>query len=144
MPVLDLLGIIIQQFADFRHRRTRFIGTQHNERRRAGELYLLLLRRIPDPRHRLHLNRALDFKARLAALEETNAFENIEYRAGEWPLVLTAEQTVALYATYSPISIRPDRDELLTELRRIAREQFKDRVIRDIVTCLYIARKKCY
>ncbi|MDO3641632.1 bifunctional 2-polyprenyl-6-hydroxyphenol methylase/3-demethylubiquinol 3-O-methyltransferase UbiG [Mucilaginibacter sp. L3T2-6] len=87
---------------------------------------------------------ALDFKARLAALEETNAFENIEYRAGEWPLVLTAEQTVALYATYSPISIRPDRDELLAELGRIAREQFKDRVIRDIVTCLYIARKKCY
>ncbi|MES2108600.1 MAG: class I SAM-dependent methyltransferase [Bacteroidota bacterium] len=85
---------------------------------------------------------ALDFNARLTALEESDAFEAIEYRVDEWPLVLTAEQTMALYATYSPISILPDRNKLLAELGKIAKEQFDNRVIKEMVTCLYVARRR--
>ena len=61
MPVLDLLRIIIQQFAKLRHRRSDVIGTQHNQRRRAGELHLLLRRRVPDAGNGLHLYRPFDF-----------------------------------------------------------------------------------
>src|SRR6185437_15446658 len=44
---------------------------------------------------------ALDVPARLAALNQIEAFEAIEHQDSHWPLVLDAEQTVALYATYS-------------------------------------------
>jgi SAM-dependent methyltransferase len=85
---------------------------------------------------------ALDVESRLAALERTNAFEAVEYKVTEWPWVLDARQTVALYATFSNIIIRPDRDALLTELGNIATEQFAGQVTRNMATCLYIARRK--
>ncbi len=84
----------------------------------------------------------LDFKSRLAALERTNAFEAIEYKSTEWPWVLDVRQTVALYSTFSNIIIRPDRDELLTQLGNIAAEQFAGQVTRNMATVLYIARRK--
>src|SRR3569833_432953 len=83
-----------------------------------------------------------DFESRIAALERTNAFDSIEYKITEWPWVLDATQTVALYSTFSNIKIREDRDVVLTELGRIAAEQFAGRVTRNMATCLYIARKK--
>ncbi len=84
---------------------------------------------------------ALDNAARGLALEHTRAFELIEYRHCEWSLELDHEQTVALYATFSEINARPDRQAVLTELGRIARDEFGDRVIRNMTTCLYIARR---
>jgi len=84
----------------------------------------------------------LDFKSRFAALEQTNAFEAIEYKSTEWNLALDASQTVALYSTFSNIIIRPDRDALLTEIGNIATEQFAGQVTRNMATCLYIARRK--
>jgi len=84
----------------------------------------------------------LDFEARITALERTNAFDSIEYKITEWPWVLDAGQTVALYSTFSNIKIRPDRDKVLAELGRIATEQFDGRVTRNMATCLYIARRK--
>ena len=42
----------------------------------------------------------------VAALERTGAFDAIEHQTSIWPLVLDAEQTVALYATFSNINIR--------------------------------------
>jgi len=48
---------------------------------------------------------------------------------------------VDLYASYSNITLRPDRDAVLAELGRIAREQFHNRVTRNITTVLYIARR---
>jgi SAM-dependent methyltransferase len=85
---------------------------------------------------------ALDAEARLAALERTHAFDNVEHRTSVWSLVLDPDQTVALYATYSNINIRPDREAVLTELRRLARDEFHGRVTRNMVTSLYIGRRR--
>jgi hypothetical protein len=85
---------------------------------------------------------ALDAEARLAALKKSEAFDSMEQMTSLWPLVLNAEQTVALYATYSNINVRPDREAVLTELGRIAREEFHGRVTRNMSTSLYIARRR--
>ena len=85
---------------------------------------------------------ALDVKARLAALERAHAFDSIEHRASAWSLILDPDQTVALYATYSNINIRPDREAVLTELGRVARDEFHGRVTRNMVTSLYVARRR--
>lgn len=84
---------------------------------------------------------ALDAEARIAALQRTGAFDTILHRSEPWTLTLDPDQTVALYATYSNISIRPDKDAVLAELGRIARRDFSDGVTRNIVTSLYIARR---
>lgn len=83
---------------------------------------------------------ALEAEARLAALDRANAFDSIEHRTSTWSLVLDADQTVALYATYSNVNIRPDREDVLGELRRIAKDEFHDCVTRNMVTSLYVAR----
>jgi SAM-dependent methyltransferase len=85
---------------------------------------------------------ALDAEARLAALERTNAFDNGEHQTSTWSLILDPDQTVALYATYSNINIRPDREVVLSELRSIARDEFHGRVIRNMITSLYVARRR--
>jgi len=85
---------------------------------------------------------ALDAEARLAALERTHAFDSVKHRTGAWSLVLDPDQTVALYATYSNVNIRPDREAVLTELRRLARDEFHGRVTRNMVTSLYVARRR--
>jgi hypothetical protein len=48
---------------------------------------------------------------------------------------------VALYATYSNINVRADRGPVLAELGRIARDKFGGRVVRNMTTTLYIARR---
>jgi SAM-dependent methyltransferase len=83
----------------------------------------------------------LDGEARLAALKATGAFEAADSRTSTWSLVLNAEQTVALYASYSNINVRPDREAVLAELGRIARDEFGGRVVRNMTTALYIARR---
>jgi SAM-dependent methyltransferase len=70
---------------------------------------------------------ALDAEARLAALERTHAFDNVDHRTSAWSLALDPDQTAALYATYSNINIRPDREAVLTELHRLARDEFHGR-----------------
>lgn len=83
----------------------------------------------------------LDVAARVAALDRTGAFEAVEHWASPWSLVLDAERTVALYATYSNVNVREDRDAILAELGRVARDEFQNRVTRNMTTCLYIARR---
>lgn len=85
---------------------------------------------------------ALDVEARVAALKGARVFEAIEHRTSAWSLVLDADEVVRLYATYSNITIRPDREVVMAELGRIAREEFRGRVVRNMVTSLYIARRK--
>jgi SAM-dependent methyltransferase len=85
---------------------------------------------------------ALDAEARVAALERTGAFDAIDYQARGWPLVLDPDQTVALYATFSNINIRPDREAVLAELGRIARDEFYGSVTRNMTTSLYTARRR--
>ena len=84
---------------------------------------------------------ALDKSARIGALEHPRTFDSIEHRSSAWSLVLDPDQVVNLYATYSNINIRPDRDAVLAELRRIARDRFHGRVTRNMITSLYIARR---
>jgi len=85
---------------------------------------------------------SLDTEARVAAMERTGAFDDIAYQASAWTLVLDAEQTLALYASFSNITIRPDREAILAELGRIARDVFHGRVTRNMITCLYTARRR--
>jgi hypothetical protein len=85
---------------------------------------------------------ALDAEARIAALERTGAFDAIEYRATGWHIVLDPDQTVALYRTFSNINIRSDRDALLADLHRIARDEFHGSVARNMTTSLYTTRRR--
>ncbi|HLH02605.1 MAG TPA: hypothetical protein VKX25_07535 [Bryobacteraceae bacterium] len=85
---------------------------------------------------------ALDAPARIAALERARVFDSIDHQSSAWTLVLNAEQTVALYATYSNINIRADSTAVLSELRRIAVDGFKGRVTRSMMTSLYVARRR--
>ena len=85
---------------------------------------------------------ALDAEARLAALERTHLFDVVEHRTSAWPLVLDPDQTIALYATYSNINIRRDREAVLAELGRVARDEFHGCVTRNMTTSLYVARRR--
>jgi len=85
---------------------------------------------------------ALDAEARLAALERAGAFDSVEHRTSTWPLVLDPDQTVALYATYSNVNIHPDREDVLNQLHRIARDEFQGCVTRNMITSLYVARRR--
>jgi SAM-dependent methyltransferase len=85
---------------------------------------------------------ALDAAARVAALDATGAFERVLYQTSHWPLVLTSDQTVALYATYSNVTAMPDAARALVDLHRIAETQFGGRVIRNMTTVLYLARRR--
>ena len=85
---------------------------------------------------------ALDTAARLRALEEADVFDSIECEHRPWELVLDTEAAVALYSTYSNIQIRPDREQVLAELSRIIREDFGGAITRNMVTSLYLARRR--
>jgi hypothetical protein len=84
---------------------------------------------------------ALDAVARVAALERTDVFDTIEHQTSVWQLDLDPDQTIALYATFSNINIRPDREATLAELGRIARDEFHGCVTRNMTTSLYTARR---
>lgn len=84
---------------------------------------------------------ALDSAARLTALRDAGGFDIMDHTVSRWPLVLDAEQTVALCATYSNITAHRERDHMLAEIGRIARDEFGGRVTRNMTTSLYIARR---
>ena len=77
-----------------------------------------LLAGSPNPSRRSDVDHfALDVDARVAALERTGGFDEIAHRASPWSLVLDPEQTMALYASYSTISLRPDREGVCAAAR---------------------------
>jgi len=86
---------------------------------------------------------SLDVDARRAAVERAGAFEAFDQTMTTWELPLSAEETVALYATYSDMIVRPqpDRGVVLAELGRIAAEEFGGHVVRNVTTVLYTARR---
>ncbi len=84
---------------------------------------------------------ALDSTARVEALRRTGAFDLIEHRNRAWMMELDPDQTLALYATFSVINARQDRQTVLTELRRIAQDEFQGRVTRNMTSIVYIARR---
>jgi SAM-dependent methyltransferase len=85
---------------------------------------------------------ALDAEARTDALHRTGAFDSVEVRTTQWSLPLDAEQTMALYGTYSDVNVRPDRGAVLAELGRIVRDEFAGHITRNMVTSLFIARRR--
>ena len=93
------------------------------------------------PRLSLGIPFGLDTEARTEALRRTGAFDVIDHKIVPWQLVLSADETVALYATYSDMAARPNMDAVLEELGRIAREEFGDRVERNMTTSLFVARR---
>ena len=86
---------------------------------------------------------ALQVNARKSAFGRCGAFADFSLAARKWELVLDADQTVALYSTYSDITARPpdERRQVLAELRRIAEQDFGGRVVRNMITILYTARR---
>lgn len=79
-----------------------------------------------------------------SAFGRSGAFEAIAYRSEAWDLVIDPDQVVALYSTYSNITAYPpdERRQVLAELRRIADAGFGGRVIRNMITILYTARRR--
>lgn len=84
---------------------------------------------------------ATDASSRIAALHRSGAFDSVDYLESSWTIDLDAAQTVSLYSTFSNVNARPDRETVLIELGRIARDQFDNRVTRNVVTSLYVARR---
>jgi SAM-dependent methyltransferase len=82
-----------------------------------------------------------DPEAALAALADAG-FEQGEFElirsSHEWD----AEGIRGLFATFSPIArLEPSRrDEILDEIARIARDDFRDRVVKPVLTRLYTAQ----
>ena len=87
---------------------------------------------------------ALNANDWMSAFGRSGAFEDVGARVEPWELVIDPDQVVALYSTYSNITAYPpdERRQVLAELRRIAAVEFGGRVIRNMITILYTARRK--
>ena len=87
---------------------------------------------------------ALSVNDWMSAFGRSGAFEDIAARVEPWELAIDPEQVVALYSTYSNIVAYPpdERRHVLAELRRIAADEFGGRVIRNMLTILYTARRR--
>ena len=84
----------------------------------------------------------LDTEQRLLDLREA-AFVDSEYEVIRWVHSASASDVRALYATFSGVTRLPpaDREDLLDEIERVAREQFGGVVHRTVLTAIYTARK---
>ncbi|MBA3028017.1 MAG: class I SAM-dependent methyltransferase, partial [Desulfobacteraceae bacterium] len=89
---------------------------------------------------------ALAIPARLRDFAGTGQFETPEYRAYPWTLVLNTEQVGALYATFSSINRLPEeqRKSILDQLMEVAERQFGGRVEKNMVSPIYLARRKTF
>ncbi|MCB0062189.1 MAG: class I SAM-dependent methyltransferase [Caldilineaceae bacterium] len=87
---------------------------------------------------------ALDLPARLGDFAATGQFEEPVYQFYPWPLVLNTAQVGALYGTFSGINRLPaaERQYILDQLMTVAAEKFSGRVERNMVSAIYVARRK--
>ena len=101
-----------------------------------------LSRSPSDPHNALPF--ALDTAARQNEIRSSGAFDEPSYAAYYWTLRLSTQQVGALYATYSPISRLPaeQRSAILDQLMSIAERDFGGTVVRNMVTPVYVARRK--
>jgi SAM-dependent methyltransferase len=85
---------------------------------------------------------ALDAKARIGEMRKAG-FVDAQHRAFTSRHDFSSGQISALYETFSRVQIAPDatRRRLLTEVERIAQEDFGGRVGRDVVTSAFIGRR---
>ncbi len=95
-----------------------------------------------DPRNAVPF--ALDTAARRREISATGAFDAPDYAAHRWVLWLSTPQVGALYATFSSISRLPtdQRRTILDRLMDIAERDFGGRVARNMVTPMYVARRR--
>lgn len=87
---------------------------------------------------------ALDTVARRSEIVATGAFDEPSYELYRWVLWLSTQQVGALYSTFSAISRLPAdrRNTILEQLMDIAERDFGGRVARNMVTPIYVARRK--
>ncbi len=87
---------------------------------------------------------ALDTAARRHEITATGTFDVPDYGAYRWVLWLSTQQVGALYATFSAISRLPagQRRAILDRLMAIAERDFGGRVARNMVTPVYVARRR--
>jgi SAM-dependent methyltransferase len=87
---------------------------------------------------------ALDTQARLRDFASTGQFEPPAYTAYRWTFVLNTAQVGALHATFSSISRLPaeQRKIILLQLMEVAEKHFGGTVERNMVSPVYVARRK--
>ncbi len=87
---------------------------------------------------------ALNVQHRMSAFGRRPEFTAVSHEARPWELVLDPDQVVALYSTYSDMTARPapEQRQVLAQLRRIAADEFGGRVVRNMITILYTARRR--
>jgi hypothetical protein len=87
---------------------------------------------------------ALDVDARIAELNSTGDFDEIQNEMFNASVIFETAKLVELYATFSEVSrLHPiERNLLLEELARIAEDHFNGEVEKPIVTSIYSARRK--
>ena len=85
----------------------------------------------------------IDRTARLDDIARTRAFAQMSAHEMRWTLELDPPRMRALYATYSSINrlAAGERERVLDELERIARDEFAGRVERNMITAVYLARR---
>lgn len=95
-----------------------------------------------DPQNKLPF--ALDSAARLDDFAKTGQFALPVYQHYRWTLTLNTDEVGALYGTFSGISRLPteERARVLAQLMAVAEEEFGGRVERNMVTVVYMARRK--
>jgi SAM-dependent methyltransferase len=87
---------------------------------------------------------ALDTAARRSEIVSIGAFDEPSCEMYRWELWLSTQQVGALYATFSSISRLPayQRSTILEQLMDIAEREFGGRVARNMVTPVYVARRR--
>jgi SAM-dependent methyltransferase len=87
---------------------------------------------------------ALDIPARLDDFANARQFAPPVYQHYPWTLVLNTAQVGALYGTFSGINRLPAeaRQRILDQLMAVAEEQFSGRVERNMVSAIYVARRR--
>lgn len=87
---------------------------------------------------------ALDTKARLGEIESAGGFDSLEAARWDWTLTLDTRQVRALYATFSTINRfdEREREQVLDEIAAVAESRFAGRVARNVVTAMYLARRR--
>ncbi|MCF2506071.1 class I SAM-dependent methyltransferase [Dyadobacter sp. CY107] len=83
----------------------------------------------------------LDVESRLSSLKSVEAFGNVQHFVRDWEIVLSSRQVSELYASFSNINANPNRGAILRDLESIASRDFDGKVIRNMSTSLYLARR---
>jgi SAM-dependent methyltransferase len=87
---------------------------------------------------------ALDRKAREAEFARSGKFGAVEYMQTRWTLTLNTRQVGQLYGGFSHIQRLPEteRIEVLERLMAVAESDFGGTVRRNMVSAIYLARRK--